>query len=77
MSEVTDASPAALQAVKALALYMKAQREAALAAAAGWLTDPAAASNPTVLLIAGLLYCLEEDYVEALRCCHTGGSLEM
>lgn len=45
--------------------------------AAGWRADPLAASNPTVLLIAGLLYALEEDYVEALRACHTGGSLEM
>lgn len=66
-----------LQAVKALALYMKDQREAALEAAASWLTDPAAASNSTVLLVAGMLYALEENYVEALKACHTGGSLEM
>ena len=77
MSEITGSSPMALQAVKALALYMKQQKEAALEAAAGWLADPAAASNPTVLLVAGLLYALEEDYVEALRTCHTGGSMEM
>lgn len=67
----------ALQAVKALALYMKAQREAALEQAASWLADPAAASNPTVLLIVGLLHALEGNHAEALRACHTGGSLEM
>ncbi|PRW58190.1 coatomer subunit epsilon-1-like [Chlorella sorokiniana] len=77
MSEIDSSSPMALQAVKALALYMKAQKEAALAQATEWRTDPVAASNPTVLLIAGLLYALEEDWVEALRACHTGGSLEM
>ena len=31
MSEIDSSSPMALQAVKALALYMKAQKEAALA----------------------------------------------
>lgn len=77
MSEISAASPAALQAVRALAQYSKAQHAAALDAVAGWLADPAAASNPTVLLIAGLLYALEENYVEALRACHTGGSMEM
>jgi coatomer protein complex subunit epsilon len=77
MSEITSASPMALQAVKTLALYMKQQKEAALEAAAGWLSDPAAAANPTVLLIAGLLFALEENYVDALKACHTGGSLEM
>lgn len=77
MSEISGASPMSLQAVKALALYMKDQREAALEAAASWLTDPAAASNSTVLLVAGMLYALEENYVEALKACHTGGSLEM
>ena len=77
LSEISAASPVALQAVKALALYMKSQKAAALEQAAAWLTDPACTSNPTVLLVAGLLYALEENYVEALRTCHTGGSLEM
>lgn len=77
MSEINSSSPAALQAVRALALYAKQQREAAMEQVASWMSDPACASNPTVLLIAGLLYALEENYVEALRACHTGGSLEM
>lgn len=77
MAEVNEGSPLALQAVKALALYMKAQREAALSQADAWLANPAAAANPTVLLVAGLLRTLEEDHVEALRACHSGGSLEM
>ncbi|PSC75635.1 coatomer subunit epsilon-1-like [Micractinium conductrix] len=77
LSEVGPSSPAALQAVRALALHAKGQRAEALDAVAGWLSDPACASNPSVLLVAGLLYALEENYVEALRVCHTGGSLEM
>ncbi|KAL4859580.1 Coatomer subunit epsilon-1 [Chlorella vulgaris] len=77
MSEISTSSPMSLQAVKALALYMKEQKEAALEAVAGWLADPTATSNPTVLLVAGLLFALEENYVEALKACHGGGSMEM
>ena len=77
MSEIGASSPMALQAVKALALYMKQQREAAMEQVAAWLADPSCTSNPTVLLVAGLLYALEGNQVEALKTCHTGGSLEM
>ena len=69
----------ALQAVKELALYLKdgAQREAVLGRVGEWLTDMSCTGNATVLLVAGLVYLLEENYVEALKCCHSGQSLEM
>lgn len=42
-----------------------------------WLADPATAHNTTVLLVAGLIFTNEEDYVEALKALHGGESLEM
>ena len=77
LSEIEPSSPAALQAVKTLAQYLKGGREAALEEVAAWLADPASASNATVLLVAGLLYALEDNHVEALKTCHSGTSLEM
>ena len=79
LSEIGASSPMALQAVKELALYLKdgAQREAVLGRVGEWLTDMSCTGNATVLLVAGLVYLLEENYVEALKCCHSGQSLEM
>jgi len=80
-SEVDDSSPLPLQAVKTLASYLKnpdANRDSTLKAASSWSSDPTASSNSTCMLIAGLIYTLEENYVEALKCCHCiGASLEM
>lgn len=42
-----------------------------------WLADPATIHNATVLLVAGLVFTNEEDYVEALKALHAGESLEM
>lgn len=42
-----------------------------------WLDDQAVNSNATVLLVAGIIYANEEKFVEALKACHTGLSLEM
>lgn len=79
MSEITDASPQALQAVRWLAVYMKdeARRGEALDAVAAWLSDPSYASNATALLVAGLVFALEENFVEALKACHSSSNLEM
>jgi coatomer protein complex subunit epsilon len=79
LAEISSSSPIALQAVKQLALYMKdsSHREAVLEQVAGWLTDMSCTNNATVLLVAGLIYLTEENYVEALKCCHSGLSLEM
>ena len=79
LAEISSSSPMALQAVRQLALYLKdgSQREAVLAQVASWLTDMSCTNNATVLLVAGLVFLLEENYVEALKCCHSGLNLEM
>lgn len=79
LSEISGSSPVALQAVKQLALYLKDEgaRGAVVEQVAEWLGDMNYTNNATVLLVAGLVYLLEENYVEALKCCHSGQSLEM
>lgn len=79
LAEIGSDSPMALQAVKQLALYLKdsAKRESVLEQVSAWLTDMSCTNNATVLLVAGLVFLLEENYVEALKCCHSGLSLEM
>ena len=44
---------------------------------ASWVADPACAGNAMTLTIAGVIYTNEGNYVEALKACHTGLSLEM
>lgn len=41
-----------------------------------WLSDSACNRNPTVLLVAGMVYAHEGNYPEALKCCHNGAILE-
>jgi hypothetical protein len=79
LSEITSASPPSLQAVKALAAYMKgpSQREAVMEEVAAWLHIPAAANDPVVLLVAAMLYALEDNYVESLKTCHSSTELEL
>ena len=42
-----------------------------------WLADPATSGNATTLVVAGIIYANEEDFVAALKACHLGLSLEM
>ena len=42
-----------------------------------WVADPACAGNAITLTVAGIIYTNEGNYVEALKACHTGLSLEM
>lgn len=41
------------------------------------MADPICNTNPHVLLVAGLIYASEGNYVEALKACHSGQNLEM
>jgi coatomer protein complex subunit epsilon len=41
------------------------------------LADPICNNNPHVQLIGGIIYSQEGNYVEALKACHSGASLEM
>lgn len=79
-SEISADSPAPLQAVKMLSAYLKApaaEAGAALEAAQAWAVDPGYATNPTVLLVAGMIYALEGDNEAALKACHSGLTMEM
>eukprot|EP00877_Chromochloris_zofingiensis_P004225 jgi/Chrzof1/13803/Cz08g13010.t1 len=79
INEIKDSAPMAMQAIKLLASYTggKVAKDAALATVADWLGDPACNRNPHVLLVAGMTYAQEGNYVEALKACHSGQSLEM
>ncbi len=52
-------------------------QEAAVETVNQWMADPICNSNAHVLLVAGLIYAQEGNYVEALKACHAGQSLEM
>lgn len=79
ISEISQSAPMSLQAVKLLAEYSgnRIPKERALETVGTLLADPICNNNPHVLLIAGLIYSQEGNYVEALKACHSGLSLEM
>ncbi|CAK9263026.1 unnamed protein product [Sphagnum jensenii] len=79
IDEVNDSVPTAVQAVKLLALYLSGgeKKDQALANLAEWLADPAIASNPTLLLVTGVIYAHEQNYNEALKHTHVGGTLDL
>jgi coatomer protein complex subunit epsilon len=52
-------------------------QDQALANLAEWLADPAIASNPTLLLVTGVIYAHEQNYNEALKHTHVGGTLDL
>jgi coatomer subunit epsilon len=52
-------------------------QEDVLATIKDWLANPAVAHNASVLLVAGIIYTNEGDYVEALKALHGGELLEM
>ncbi|CAM6036194.1 unnamed protein product [Sphagnum compactum] len=79
IDEVNDSAPTAVQAVKLLALYQSGgeNKEQALASLTDWLSDSAIASNPMLLLVAGIIYAHEQNYNEALKHTHVGGTLDL
>lgn len=79
IAEINNSSPMALQAVKLLAEYFagKKDQEATLATLQSWLADAACNSNPHVLLVAGTIFAQEGNFVDALKICHVGTTLEM
>ena len=50
--------------------------ETALAAVSDWMADTASSQNAVVALVAGLVFVAEENYIDALKACHQGRSLE-
>ena len=79
IDEINDDATTALQAVKCLATYKsrELEREQCVATINEWLADDIVRAIPTVQLVAALILADEGNTVEALKCCHTGLSLEL
>ncbi|OAE32922.1 hypothetical protein AXG93_399s1310 [Marchantia polymorpha subsp. ruderalis] len=79
IDEISSSAPTALQAVKLLAMYFQggSNKEMALTSIQEWLADPAIASNPTLILVAGTIYAHERMYNDALKITHVGGTLDL
>ena len=52
-------------------------QDTVLETVADWAQDATLQRNDTVLLVIGLIYAAELNYVEALRACSRGSSLEL
>ncbi|CAD7702608.1 unnamed protein product [Ostreobium quekettii] len=79
ISEIGNDAPMGLLAVRLLAQYLSSSvpQDKVLETLSEWMADPVTNSNPMVCLIAGTIHCHEENYVEALKSCHSGATLEM
>ncbi|KAA0052455.1 hypothetical protein IC582_017656 [Cucumis melo] len=79
ISEIDSSAPTPLQAVKLLALYLSdpGNKESTIASLQEWLSDPAIGNNPTLRLIAGIIFMHEQDYNEALKHTNAGGTMEL
>ncbi|GMH20989.1 hypothetical protein Nepgr_022831 [Nepenthes gracilis] len=79
IDEIVSSAATALQAVKLLALYLSSpdNKESTIASLKDWLGDPAIGNNPTLRLIAGIIFMHEQDYNEALKHTNAGGSMEL
>ena len=68
-SEIGDDAPTALQAVKLLATYrsQKDMRDTVKANLTSWLSDSETGNNPTLQLVAGIIYMEEGDFEEAAK----------
>ncbi|KAG7034786.1 Coatomer subunit epsilon-2 [Cucurbita argyrosperma subsp. argyrosperma] len=79
ISEIDSSAPTSLQAVKLLALYLSdpSSKESTIASLQEWLSDLAIANNPTLRLIAGIIFMHEQDFNEALKHTNAGGTMEL
>ncbi|ABO95191.1 predicted protein [Ostreococcus lucimarinus CCE9901] len=79
--ETAEDAPAALRAVKLLALYETNEdekaRQSAMEAIGEMLADEHASGDATTRLVGATLLAREGNYVEAMRLCHGGSSLEL
>ena len=77
--ETAEDAPAALRAVKLLALYETNEdekaRQSAMEAIGEMLADEHASGDATTRLVGATLLAREGNYVEAMRLCHGGSSL--
>lgn len=79
INEIDESAATPLQAVKLLAMYLAspANKEATISSLQEWLGDPAIGNNPILRLIAGIIFMHEEDFNEALKHTHAGGTMEL
>ncbi|KAK6916904.1 hypothetical protein RJ641_017655 [Dillenia turbinata] len=79
ISEIDSNAPTPLQAVKFLALYLSdpTQKDLTITNLREWLGDAALANNPILRLVAGIVFMHEQDYNEALKYTHAGGTMEL
>ncbi|KAI9126486.1 hypothetical protein K1719_002133 [Acacia pycnantha] len=79
ISEIDSSAATPLQAVKLLAQYFSnpENKESTISSLKEWLADPAIGNNPTLRLIAGIVFMHEQDYNEALKHTNAGGTLEL
>ncbi|XP_047957674.1 coatomer subunit epsilon-1-like [Salvia hispanica] len=79
ISEIDSSAATPLQAVKLLALYLSSpdNKENVISSLHEWLADPAVGGNPILRLIAGTIFMHEQDYNEALKHTHAGGTMEL
>lgn len=79
LNDIKLNAPMALQAVRLLASYVQGDRGAkdmALTQLKEWLSAPAAAAEPQLLLVAGIVFSHESEYKEALKYTHQSTDLE-
>jgi len=79
LAEIADDAPTALQAVKLLATYKSNPdgKEMVMLTLKEWTNDPNTMNNPTLLLIAGIIFTCEGKLEDAIRNTHSGTTLEM
>jgi len=79
LQKVKSDDPVPLQAVKLLATYMQDPNnlENVSLQLSEWMTDPAAATDPDLLIAAAMIYNKEGKHEEALKYIHTATTLEM
>ncbi|KAK1375673.1 Coatomer subunit epsilon [Heracleum sosnowskyi] len=79
ISEIDSSAATPLQAVKLLALYLSdpGNKEGTISSLHEWLSDPAIGNNPILRTVAGIIYMHEQDYNEALKHTHAGGTMEL
>jgi|TARA_B110000977_G_scaffold191275_1_gene263160 coatomer protein complex subunit epsilon len=79
LDEIPADAPSSLRAVRLLATFKsrELERDTCVATIHEWLADPSLAANATVQLVAALIFADSGNEIEAMKCCHTGLSLEL
>ncbi|KAK9068859.1 hypothetical protein SSX86_012975 [Deinandra increscens subsp. villosa] len=79
INEIDSSAATPLQAVKLLASYLLSadNKETVISSIREWLSDAAIGNNPILRLIAGIIFMHEQDYNEALKYTHAGGTMEL